>query len=633
MTNWWKRLPWTPFAAAVFGGAMALWFYDRTIVAGNPQLWRSTGGDAGSGLAAFRYYINEGWSWPPFEIQSLAGDSSIATTDSNAALAVIAKLLHPLGLSAEDWWGAWFIGATALQGAAAVLAVRAFGVRNRVVELAAAVLAVFSPVMLFRAFHPHLMGQFLVLLALAVVGHVVRDAHPLRAAGFGTALILLSPLVHPYFLPMVAAVVGAAVLAEAVRGRIALARFAVWAGTTGIALGALLLLTGQLQDNLVPDRQGFAQHSALLLWPVVPQRSGLWPGETWFRHPFSEEGFNYLGAGVVAVIVVGLVVLARRVPAVARRHQLLLVSIAALTAYAISPRIVVTRGVVWDLRSRDLAPLLALLIMAGGVVAAIRYRWWVAAVGVVMGVVAGYVANDASTGGDRRIVLAFTLLAGAMAVGLLVGLHRSLVAWRPAAAVVVSGLVVIALTLFVKHTALENLTSSMRASGRLMWMAWYSVLVFGLVGLARVRRPALVASIAVACCVLQIADTSPLHHWGDEVLPPSAQRVAYLQQLQDLVAGHERVHLVPALSCTLVDPGGFDGFRDTVSVASVLQIAVDVNYSARAIDEPCPEQLSIVDERSVLTVAARPVTLARLGPIPQGFRCNEFGALTLCSGR
>ena len=633
MTKWWRRLPWTPFAGAAFGAAMALWFYDRTIVAGNPVLWRSTGGDAGSGLAAFRYYINEGWSWPPFEIQSLAGDSSIATTDSNAALALVAKLLHPLGLSAEDWWGAWFIGATALQGAAAVLAVRAFGVRNRVVELAAAVLAVFSPIMLFRAFHPHLMGQFLVLLALAVVGHVVRGEKPLQAAWLGTALVLLGPLVHPYFLPMVAAVVGAAVLAEAVRGRIVLAQFALWAGTTGIALGALLLLTGQVQDNLVPDRQGFAQHSALLLWPIVPQRSGLWPGETWFRHPFSEEGFNYLGAGVAAVFVVGIVVLARRLPLLARRHQLLLVAISALSAYAISPRIVVTRGVVWDLRVRDLAPLLGLLIATAGVVAAMRYRWWPAAVGIVVGVAAAYVANDASTGGDRRIVLAFTLLAAAMAVGLLVGLHQSLDAWRPAAVVVVGGLGAIALALFVRHTALENFTSSMRASGRLMWMAWYSVLISGLVGLARIRRQAVVASIAVVCCVLQIVDTSPLHHWGDEVLPPSAQRVEYLQQLQGLVAGHERVHLVPAFSCTLVDANGFDAFRDTVTVASILQIPVDVVYSARAIDEPCPEQLSIVDEPSVLTVAARPVTRARLGPIPQGFRCNEFGALLLCSGR
>jgi len=588
------EFPWTYVAGAVIGLVVAMVLYDRRILAGNLDVFETLGGDAGSGLAGFRYFVEERWSWPPFEITSLGPpSSSVATTDSLAALAIIAKVARPLGFSPEDWWGAWFAISLALQGVAAVCAVRAFAVRNWVVEIATATIAIFSPILLFRVGHPTLRGQFLVLFAIAFVGVLRRTEHTARVLWLGALLVLVSALTHPYFLAMVTVTIAASVAAETISGRVSHRQCARWCVGTAGALGLLLLLSGMVQRNLIPDDRGFILNSALLLWPVVPQHSGLWPSETLFAHPTSSEGFGYLGAGVIA-LVVGSVVFAWRNSigwrvgvGWVRSHQLVVVGAGALVCYALSPRIVVWRTLVWDL-----------------------------------------------TGVDRTVVI-LGLAAMAILLVLAVRSRSAIIAsWAPAAVAVAGGCALLALLLVVLPGIPASATSAYRASGRMMWVAWYGLLVAGAVTVARASRSRLVVWLLVGCVVLQIADTRPLHGPANDTMIPSAERVAFMRTLESVLAAHDAVHLEPPLSCTLSSAAGFEAFRDVVIASSVARVPVDVNFSARSIDEPCPDPATIATDPATLTVFALPVTLADLDTVDDGVECAQYGAaLQLCTSR
>ena len=638
-----RSIPWTPFAGALIGLAAALFLYDTSILTGDSEVWQSVAGDAGSGLAGFRFFVGEPWSWPPFRIQSLGSGTLVTITDSIPALAIIAKLARPLGISVEAWWGSWYALSLMLQGAAAVIAVRAFAVRSYALEIAAAVLAVFSPILLLRAaMHPTLMGQFVILLAFAVVGGLRHSAHPTRVAWAGILLILLCPLIHPYFLPMVAIIVIAGVAGEVVKGRFARRWMVGWSLATVASLTALALATGIFQRGLVPDKQGFTLHTALPLWPLIPQRSGLWPGESLVSHPYSFEGFNYLGAGVLLLAIVGFTRARRFVPQWLAHYQLVFLALFAFQLYAVSPVVALRDTTVWDLRHVPVVPFLG-AAAAAAVLSVLRFAGmlrnlssrgrrilWPGAM-AFGGLFAATLVHEPIAWTSRRIALATALILGAVVIAACVQQVIALRGWRASGYVLSAVLATLGLAVGATPKVIDGVTSSLRASGRLAWALWYAVLVGAVVAASRTTRRAWVGALAVGCCALQIVDTSPLHSWADDNVIPTSDRVHYVQQLRDVIQVHSRVHLVPPLSCTLSSGAGFEGFRDVIIAASINLVPVDQQYAARSVAAPCADDYSIDPNTQVVTIAAAPITRDQLGAAPVGFSCGPLGALIICS--
>ncbi len=638
-----RRFPWTPFAGALIGLVAALFLYDSKILTGDTQLWQSIGGDSGSGLAGFRYFVRESWSWPLFRIQSLP-NTLVTNTDSNAALAIIAKLARPFGVSVEAWWGGWYGLSLMLQGACAVIAVRAFGVRSYVLELAAAVLAVLSPILLFRgAIHPTLMGQFVILLAFAVVGGLRHSARPNRVAWGGTALILLAPLIHPYFLPIAAIIVVAAVAGEVVNGRFGRRWMARWSVATLAGLAVMALVTGIFQRNVVPDKQGFVHNTVLPLWPFIPQRSALWPGENLVTHPFTFEGFNYLGAGVLLFAIVGFFGARRLFPGWLAHYQLVVLALLSFQLYAVSPVVAIRQSTAWDLRALPVVPLL------GGLAAAAVLLWltfksdvlrrvtlvqrrilWPVAI-ALGALVAAVLIHEPVARSSRRVALGTTLLVGAVVVAACFRWFVTLRTWRASGYTLAGALAAIALAAIGAPALIDSVTSSLRASGRLAWALWYAVLVGAVVAAARTTRRAWMGGFAAVCCVLQFADTAHLHSWANDSVTTSPDRVHYMQQLRDIIGAHTDVHLIPPLSCTIRDFAGLEGFRDVVIAASINLVPIDQQYSARSVAAPCSQSYPIDRNEQTVTIAAIPITRDQLTREPDGFACAPLGALVICS--
>ena len=266
-------------AAAATGVAAAVWLMPWASFMG-AGMFAHPGGDLALNLTGHLAFQWPGLHWPLLQAPALAWPhgESIAMTDSNPALSLVAKALavfagHPVNL-----FGVWFALCLALQPVMAVYALRGFqaggaapGAVNRWIAVAgAAVMALLLPAFLFRTFAINLFGHFLLLAALGLAARYCALDRAPRLAPFG-GLLLLMVLVHPYLF-VFGAVVLSAPAVQLLLGRDARARDAVkvW------ALAALLPIFAFMALNFTAGGggPGFGLYSTNLLSAVWPQKSG-----------------------------------------------------------------------------------------------------------------------------------------------------------------------------------------------------------------------------------------------------------------------------------------------------------------------------------------------------------------------
>lgn len=325
------QLPYLALALAMFAAWMHPAILDPRDVA-----WLLDGSDRGQNSMGLIAYLRSG-SWPGLhDPQLMAPDGlPLALTDSNPLLGL---LLKPFGLPV-GWQvtGLWLLLCVLLQVAFA----RALATRYVADPLAAflgtALLAI-SPALIARYGHVNLCAHWLILWALWVFVDPERSRHP----GWWAAVLGVALLVHPYLAVMAAAIWASAVLRwlavepETWR-RTATGALAVAAMLAGIAwwLGFIGL------DALPTESYGQFGMALDALWnPGNPDYSALLPGLTTTAAQ-GFEGLNYLGAGLLLLVIVA------GVAAIVRRDRLadvplvwLLPAFLALTMIAIGPHLV-----------------------------------------------------------------------------------------------------------------------------------------------------------------------------------------------------------------------------------------------------------------------------------------------------
>ncbi|MGC6329596.1 DUF6311 domain-containing protein [Rhizorhabdus sp. FW153] len=313
--------------------------------------------DAATNYLGWAFYRASPWSWPiaanPDYGMDIAG--SVMMADANPLLAMVFKLLGPILPEPFQYFGWWLLGCFLLQA----LFARAIAVRIGADDWqrpAIVLLFLFAPCFLARAimpaiFHLTLCGQWLILAAIWL--YLSPDMH--RRAWLWGALLTLTILIHPYLLAMVAAIWGA----ELWRGTVgasgpALRRLLLGAAAGLAAMAATAWLTGVLwlaktgdgSVHAISIEWGFGIYKANLLSPVDPRGwSWLLPAQATTAEEV--EGFAYLGAGVLALLVAALVV-ARRVPAWPRwlPHLGLGLALALLGLLAVTPYVALGSHVV-----------------------------------------------------------------------------------------------------------------------------------------------------------------------------------------------------------------------------------------------------------------------------------------------
>jgi hypothetical protein len=289
--------------------------------------WLAPGGDVAQSLLGHLAFQADGWRFPLFRIASLMPPEGVNALlmDANPLVSLLAKLLPDGPHNLLGWW---LFACFALQPVAAAYALRGMGERRIFPTLAVAALAALMPSLWFRPMHPNLCGHFVVLLALGATLRLLRGQ---PGWGMAATALLLGAFIHPYLLVMAAALLCAVPLQAAFARdwpglrRAGLPLAAALGGTAG-----LMALAGFFGAG-AGDR-GFGRFSMNLLSPVVPQLSGLFGGAMLDATGGQYEGFNYLGAGVLAVVTLAW----HRSP-----HWMaaLLMVLAGLTLLALSSRI------------------------------------------------------------------------------------------------------------------------------------------------------------------------------------------------------------------------------------------------------------------------------------------------------
>jgi hypothetical protein len=296
-------------------------------------------------------FRGEPWSWPPGLLSGYyhaPNGTSIGYTDSIPLVALPLKAFSPWLPMPMQYLGIWLLASFALQGYFGALIAHLW-TRDYLATLAAAALFVLMPILLHRAEHPALCTQWVLLWAIWLYLQW-RPDQPLPTAQILVLTGIVS-LVHPYL-----AVMTTALLAALLVRRLVERRDGNLASTGAVAIAmAGVLLAGWWTSGLFivtgssMTRIGMALYSMNLLGPVMPQGwSALLPEIPSGSAGQAFEGFQYFGAGILAVVIAGIALrlIGGHLP-VGRIWPLVLVS-AVMTAYALSPRVTVADRVLLD---------------------------------------------------------------------------------------------------------------------------------------------------------------------------------------------------------------------------------------------------------------------------------------------
>lgn len=266
---------------------------------------------------------------------------SLAMADGIPWVGTLLRPLAPALPSALQYLGPFMALSFALQGYVGLRLARRL-TPHRVAQVLIGCLFVVAPVLAFRTVHASLTAHW---LPLAVVGlHLDRPGDRRQArrhAALALGAVALAAGVHPYILAMTLALALALLVRLAWADRaLGWAEAGAWGAATLCAALAVLGLFGYLGGGS-PEASGFSMYSANLhalfnsfgysRWvPGLPAVSGQY------------EGFGFLGAGAIALVVLALVLLPtlrREPPLPWRRWAPLVLVCLAMAAFALSYKV------------------------------------------------------------------------------------------------------------------------------------------------------------------------------------------------------------------------------------------------------------------------------------------------------
>lgn len=333
------------YAAATLFGAWFVWLVmPAEVLLGAGAMWAAPPADLAQNLTGHLALQQEPWRWPPLLARALRWPegASIALTDSNPLVSMLARLAAGPAGRPVNLFGAWLALCLVLQPVAAVYVVRSLGARSLAAALAAAVIALSFPALLARLGHEemghiNLMSHFLLLFAL---GWSVRYVAGIGAPWWQAALLaLLAIFTHPFMFVLLCPVFAAPVAARLLAQRGWVAPLLGFAACTALPYALFALVAGVSGGG----DYGYGLYSFNLASWVWPQRSGLFgadlPVVDATRGQY--EGFAYLGAGgLLALAVAGVLVATGRAALPGRRRWIGHVAVLlALTAMAASHKV------------------------------------------------------------------------------------------------------------------------------------------------------------------------------------------------------------------------------------------------------------------------------------------------------
>lgn len=351
----WTRAFWL-VCAALAGGLIFLAAYGKDPLPFSNLNWLyNNGGDQLQHFLGWQFFRSEPWSLPPGRIQAYGYPfgTSLAYTDSIPLLALPLKALAPLLPARFQYFGVWTLAGFCLQFALAFLLL-AERVRGRINQLLGAALLTLAPPMLWRVFlHEALSAHWLILAALTLLLRARRCKAPAWA---WAGLAGLAALVHAYFLPLVLGLCLASLLENhprrggVLKGILLPLGLGLLAAAAGGWISGLFSLGG---EDLAA--YGYGRYSLNLNALLNPMEYARLLPELPVYTPGQNEGFAYLGAGLLLLAAFALGGLLLRPPsrpallAGLRRNRWLLGLGLLAALFALSTRVTLGSRLLFEL--------------------------------------------------------------------------------------------------------------------------------------------------------------------------------------------------------------------------------------------------------------------------------------------
>jgi hypothetical protein len=295
----------TALAGGAIGALFFVWIAGARVVTPTEVSWTMQS-DWRNHYLGWHFFRHEPWQWPPGRIDSYFEPigTSVGFTDSIPVVAFALKPLSALLPSSFQYLGLWLLLCFTLQGVFGVLVMRLW-TPSILQQLLGATCYVLVPTLLMRVGHPALCSHWLLLWALWL--YLRADRLPRAALGQTATLAFVGSLVHPYLALMVAGVLSALGLRLlVVRRMLGVATIGIVACCTlaGWWLSGLFTISGI--DSLAAA--GLTTYSMNLLGPIAPAGwSTLLPDMPLAGNGQLFEGFQYLGAGLLFLMLVGVI--------------------------------------------------------------------------------------------------------------------------------------------------------------------------------------------------------------------------------------------------------------------------------------------------------------------------------------
>jgi hypothetical protein len=431
-----RPLPLLLVVSAAIAVSFCLTLFDLPFLAGTSAFWNNprgtiahSWGDMSTSLSGLLFFEQDRWRLPLFHVAKLAAPegTNVIVTDSVPLLALIARLLFHLAGEPINPFGAWTACCFVGSALSFTWLVSLLGRRTPIEALAATMIALTMPVLLYRWGHLALLAQFEIVLALGLYVQSRRNARSGATCVATLALCAASLWTQIYLFLMVTGILAAGTLQAALDRRVRPAEAAARLG----AMAALVLVLGEISGHFsLPgpaSADGFGLFSLNLLSPIVPQRSGLVPSMASLVLDGTGgqyEGFSYLGGGVLLLLACAAPTLAHQTSLRWRRHTVLLLVLAGFTAAALTNDVYLGR---WHVLHIPLPG--AVMALAGVVRSSGRFVWPLVYLTAALAIAAAS-RRGAIQGG--ALLLAATLLQWADTAPLRAALRASIAQPAPA---------------------------------------------------------------------------------------------------------------------------------------------------------------------------------------------------------
>ena len=340
-------------AALFIGSVYALTVFEPSFIMGNSVYWQEPYGDSIQHLIGSLYYAHDGWRWPLFYVPGLAfpEGANIIYTDSIPLLALAMKVIYKITGEWFNYFGYWLFACFPLLALFIALATKEAGGNDPVTITAAVLFALASPALLVRFGHAALMAHFLIAWSILLYLKFGRTSS-LRSSTLQFALVAsLSVVLQIYFLLMIMPFFIAALIQSKTEGRMSIGgtilSFSVVAGSA-VVVAVIAGIIGP--GSTVASIGGFGHFSMNVLSPFLPPRDNLpdfitklitWDGNgySWDATGGQYEGYNYLGAGLLLLIVTHIVFSRNLIWQSIKRNKFLALMLLCLILFALSTRI------------------------------------------------------------------------------------------------------------------------------------------------------------------------------------------------------------------------------------------------------------------------------------------------------